>query len=202
MAALAADAAVVIGARTLQSADQVGQYFVGRWSLRRRLRYLRGGIDGRVAGVAEFARGSAERGETILYSESGELIFDEPMQQRGMPQSLSISQRYLLLCDRLPVAVHFCDSRTKQRGEFFHNLSFEEPGPDAIAAAIASTAQNRTGVDEDEVTASAEFEHLCGDDLYCGKLLVLGFSRFVWRWKIDGPNKAGEIDTLYERVSN
>ena len=52
-----------------------------------------------------------------------------------------------------------------------------------------------------EVLAAAEFEHLCCADLYKGRLLVLGPSRFVWAWRIDGPQKAGEIDTVFDRVA-
>ncbi len=46
-----------------------------------------------------------------------------------------------------------------------------------------------------------KFRHLCGDDIYTGRLKGQGIEKFLIHWHVQGPRKFYTIETIYRAIN-
>ena len=132
------------------SAGTLCDYFAGRWSLRKEMSYVRGGISGTFSGDACFHRMGDE---WLAYAEQGKATLGE---EGSKPQIFEASRRLLYDCSQPAGRVEcYFDEATDRTptgvrtgAKFFHEIELP------MAA-----------------DAVPPFEHPCGPDLYRGKLI-------------------------------
>ena len=132
------------------SAGTLCDYFAGRWSLRKEMSYVRGGISGTFSGDACFHRMGDE---WLAYAEQGKATLGE---EGSKPQIFEASRRLLYDCSQPAGRVEcYFDEATdrtpagvREGAKFFHEIQLP------MAA-----------------DAVPPFEHPCGPDLYRGKLI-------------------------------
>jgi len=164
----------------LNTGSDVYKYFMGNWSITRKIDYKCGGMDGfersRYIGKASFLPiNILNKNLSLLYSEEGRLI------PESGGNSLNSSRYYLFWCGNDITQVYFMERPDGPCGEFFHSLDF--------------TKKNNT-------QTCSEFQHMCSQDSYKGSYCIVSENSFICKWLITGPKKDGTIESYYERVLN
>lgn len=113
----------------------------------------------------------------LLYKEQGTLY---SIEQSMNP--IQTHRHYFFDFSSSPIRVFFVNNpEPLQLGDLFHTLEFD------------STTQ------QEPTCGTAQFEHLCINDLYKGNFQILNKDKFCWNWFITGPNKDGNIQSVYQR---